>query len=189
LEYIDYAVDLETTGTQPEHAGILQLAAVRFDYDTGEIDPGPNPMFNSAVQPLPGRLWDFGTINWWREEKGRLAHLGELMRTGRPANIVFPEFIDWIGHPSKPIRMWAKPSHFEQPFIESACKQMGITNPFHYRHCMDINSFIQGLRKTAGVEAARGELELPFEGQQHDAIFDALHDLRVLLRAREVYGK
>ena len=184
MEYLDVMIDLETTGTQPERAGILQLAAVRFDYASGQIDPN---MFNAAMSPAPGRLWDFSTIVWWREEAGRMAHLNTLMKTGRPADVVMKELIAWVGNPSQPVRMWAKPTSFEGPFLSSLFEQLGMQNCFHYRHMRDINTWISALRGDPAQD--RSAVEVPFEGQPHNALFDALHDVRVLLAAKDFYAK
>lgn len=181
--FLDVMVDLETTGTQPQTAGILQVAAIKFDYATGLV----GPMYNRAVAPLPGRMWDFGTIAWWQEEPGRKAHLNKLFKTAQSALPVFQGLTDWLGPSDEPFRLWAKPSHFEFPFLESAYQQLGLENPFSYQKVMDINSFIRAL--SGNLQLTTHDVEVPFEGQRHDAIFDALHDIRVLLNAKETYPR
>lgn len=50
----DVMLDIETTGTDPGCAGIMQIAAIQFNYDTGEI----GPIFNRCLSMAPQRFWD-----------------------------------------------------------------------------------------------------------------------------------
>jgi hypothetical protein len=182
----DVMMDLETTGTQPERTGILQVAAIKFDYETGAIG---TDMFNRAVLLAPDRLWDFHTIKWWQEDTTRREHLNMLMRTGQPAATVFQDLTNWLGLSDRPFRMWAKPTSFEHPFLSSHYKQLGMECPFHYRYCVDVNSFISGLQGSSDFNREAVESQVPFEGMPHNALFDALHDVRIVMKAKELYAK
>ncbi len=46
----DYMIDVETTGTNPEENALIQIACVRFNRHTKEIDP---KFFDRALQVPP----------------------------------------------------------------------------------------------------------------------------------------
>lgn len=177
----DVMLDVETTGTDPYHNGILQIAAWKFDYKTGEV----GDCIDIPVQLAPNRYWDLGTIQWWRQEEDRLNHLNFLMANGLPAREGWQKLFDWIGNPNQKVRLWAKPITFEYPFLESHFRQLGITMPFHYRFCRDINTWIAALK--GDPAATTYDVDVPFEGTPHNALWDALHDMRCLLRAKEMF--
>ena len=177
---LDVMVDLETGGTSPEHAQIVQLSAWKFDLRSGEI----GDCFNIAVAPMAARFWDLSTILWWKEDPARVEHLNSLMRDAIDPRTAFKAFAGFVadGEPGER-RMWAKPAHFEFPFLEHAYRQLGLENPFHYRYCRDVNSFLAGLHR--GPEHVHDAVDLPFEGMPHNALWDSLHECRVLLKATE----
>ncbi|WP_164034138.1 3'-5' exoribonuclease domain-containing protein, partial [Serratia marcescens] len=58
----DYMIDVETTGTIPEENAIIQIAAVRFNRHTKEID---HRFFDRALTVPEGRYWSESTRDWW----------------------------------------------------------------------------------------------------------------------------
>ena len=169
---MDCMVDLETTGTLPEHAAILQIAAVRFDYESGII----GGTFVASMTIPYGRFWDQSTQEWW----STMPETYERVTEGaRPPEIVMPEFVAWCGYDQ---RLWAKPSSFEYPFIDSYCRQFGLMNPFHFRSTIDVNSFIRGM---AGNPSEY--FDVPFEGEKHNALDDTLHQVKMVLMAKEQF--
>lgn len=56
-------VDIETTGTDPYHNAMVQLAAIEFNYRTGDI----GRTFNMSLEIPRGRYWDEDCRNnFWR---------------------------------------------------------------------------------------------------------------------------
>jgi oligoribonuclease (3'-5' exoribonuclease) len=179
----DVMIDIETTGINPFTNGILQIAAWKFDYHTGEV----GDHVDIATQLAPNRMWDESTIKWWQDSPDRLAHLQVLRRTGVPAREGFQALKDWVGNDRQGIRMWAKPSTFEYPFLQSHFTQLDIQMPFHYRYCRDINTHISALIGDPGANTYA--ITIPFEGMPHNALWDSLHDMRCLLEAKRLYGR
>lgn len=180
----DVMLDLETTGVNPHVNGIVQIAAWKFDYLSGEVNPEP---LNIPIQLASGRMWDFDTIQWWRESKERMDHLNWCRANGVPAREGFQMLFDWIGHARQGYRLWAKPITFEFPFLQSHFSQLDIPIPFHYRYSKDINTWICALKGDPG--ATTYDIDLPFEGMKHNALFDSLHDMRCLLEAKRLHAE
>lgn len=166
-------VDLETTGTQPEHAGIIQIAAVKFCFETEEVSPN---FFDRKMWLAPHRYWDQGTAEWWSRQKCGL--LDSILAAGEDPAVVMQDFADWVGYHAN--WLWAKPSHFEYPFLESYFRQYGIPNPFHFRSTIDLRSFIRGRANNYDVK----DPEVEFVGDAHNALFDVLHQIKILFEAK-----
>lgn len=174
-------VDLETSGLDPTHSAILQIAAVRFNYETGEI----GPTYEACLAIPDNRFWDEGTREWWlNQNQDVLSDI--LTRAGDPQE-TFRHFIAWC-HETGPAvieqRLWAKPIHFEWPFLQSYARQYERTMPFHYRNAVDLNSFTRGLTNNPGARSLDKAVE--FVGNAHNALDDTLHQVKVALMARSL---
>lgn len=177
LVYNDISLDIETTGTDPEHNAIIQIGAVKFDYATGQV----GGIFNRCLSMPADRYWDEGTRSWWSTMPEILGSIWE--RQENPA-VVMRDLADWANEgATNPVRLWAKPVSFELPFLASYFRKYGIHNPFHYRSAVDLNSYCRGLAGDPGASPI--EKQIPFEGNAHDALDDALHQLKVALMAKE----
>jgi hypothetical protein len=182
IKYLDVMVDLETTGTEPGASAIIQIAGVRFDYASGAIMP---ETFDRCLMVPPGRYFDEDTRNWWLKDKRHI--LTSIMGRMERPRVVLEDFITWCKVGVDPyndtLRLWAKPSHFEFPFIESYCRQFELPNPFHYREVNDMNSWIRG--RYWPQTPPPFERSIPFEGDAHSALFDVFHQLKVLYAVKE----
>lgn len=171
-------VDIETTGTTSfDHTAVIQIAAVKFNYDTEEVS---EKFFNSSLTIPPGRFWDAGTREWWGKQKPGV--LQGIMATGRHPQVVIREFYDWLlaDYPDtkQGLRWWSKPSHFDYSFIASYFNQYGLTNPCHYRAVRDMNSFMAG--STGSPSHPDAEKLIEFSGDEHNALHDTIFQLQVL---------
>ena len=166
--------DLETTGTQPETTNIIQIAAVRFNLATGEIDP---KFFNRCLGPTPTRFWDEDTRRWWSTKPDLLDSIYARME---PAAKVMQDFARW-GEAGG--TLWAKPISFEYPFLQSYCREFEVTMPFHFRFTMDQNTFIRA--RHFPDDPPRYEKQIPFVGSEHDALDDVFHQIKTVHAAYE----
>lgn len=179
MQFPDVMVDLETGGLSMDHAPIFQIAAVRFNLLERTIDT--SSMFDRCLSIPPGRYWDEGTREWWLGTKNREVFAQLAPRMEDPETVL-RAFWDWLG--IYPPRLWAKPSHFEHPLLDSYFKQYGLTNPFHYRMTTDVNSFIRGMARDPNASLTYKE----FEGDAHNALFDVLNQIGNLFAAMEHYA-
>jgi DNA polymerase III alpha subunit (gram-positive type) len=169
-------VDLETTGTNPNHNAMVQLSAVRFNRETREVDMN---MFDQCLAIPANRYWSEDTRDWWAtQDQSIIDKIWSRMRDPRE---VLQEFRGWAMRDlegASPI-LWAKPIHFEYPFLESYFVEYGIAKPFHYSNCKDLRTFLD----------ARGlpdlDRTMPNVGNAHDAIHDVLHQISVLFECLE----
>lgn len=176
----DVMVDIETTGTNYERNAIIQIAAVKFDYETGAVCPDT---FDRCLHIHPGREWDMDTRAWWVKQGNVLQ---EIQKRGEDPYTVVRAFYDWLleDWPSdrpEGRQFWAKPTSFDHPFLTSYFRMFGLDMPCHYRFCRDLNSFMAGL----SGRTPHPEFTVDFEGDEHNALFDCFHQIKLLLHAKQ----
>lgn len=179
--FTDVMCDIETTGTNPERNAILQISAVKFNYETGEIDTN---FFDRCLHVHPGREWDFDTRVWWTKQGGVLE--GIQARAEDPYTVMrsFYEWLllDWPSTRKEGRQFWAKPVTFDYPFLVSYLKMFGMDMPCHFRYARDLNSFMAGLTGTTDHPGLEEEVE--FVGDTHNALHDTLFQIKILLHAK-----
>lgn len=165
-------VDIETTGTHPEHSAIIQIAAVAFNPYTLTIEH--DQMFSRCLMIPPGRYWSDETKRWWMQQKHETLE-SIFARMEEPGPVV-QAFSDWA--PANAVFV-SKPLSFDAPFISSYFRLFEVHDPFAYWKARDLRSLIQGLTWEQGFD----EKAVPFEGPKHDGLFDCLHQIKLLFKA------
>lgn len=175
----DVMVDIETTGLDPSHSHILQIAAVRFNLEEQTIDT--SEMFDRCLwQTTPNRFWDPGTRDWWMGQKASV--LQDIIDRGEQPAAVMAAFEDFLirTRAEKPLRFWCKPLSFDWPFIQSYVRQFDRQMICHYRHAKDLNTYIYAKGHTDIDAFWKG---IHTEGDKHNAIFDCIHQIHGLFQA------
>ena len=54
--------DIETTGTSPDHAGVIQISAIKFNLIEKTVD---NQFFDRCLWLPSGRFWEEDTRAFW----------------------------------------------------------------------------------------------------------------------------
>src|SRR5262249_25652818 len=99
--------------------------------------------------------------------------------------LVLKAFQEWANKgraPSDPpLRFWGKPTSFDYSFMQSYFRQYNLHFPFHYRYARDMNSYIAGMRGNPD----HPEINVPFNGDIHNALHDVLHQIKCIFVAGE----
>lgn len=175
----DVMVDLETTGGSPDINGIVQIAAVKFNYETGEV----GDFFDRALHLPYGRYWDESTRSWWSNQDPAVWQQ-IVDRMDDPAEVIkdFHEFLV-VDAPHGGFRFWAKPTSFDFPFVASYMRQFGYDMPCHFRIARDLNTWIAALHGKGPAHVDMDHVE--FEGKAHNALHDTVHQIKILFAARD----
>ncbi len=174
----DCMVDLETTGTDPAYAHILQIAAVRFNLEEKTIDT--SEMFDRCLMPIMARrFWDEDTRAWWKGQKEGL--LDSLIARSELPEIVFRDFASFLErtHCDRPLRIWAKPVSFEWPLIQSYANQLRVNLPVRHTAGRDLYTYVEA----KGHDWKEFSKTVEFKGDEHNALHDVLHQIELAMRA------
>ncbi len=165
-KYNSIMLDIESTGLLAEHCNIMQIGAVKFNLETQEVSPS---IFNKNLFPLPNRFWEDSTKKFWIKHKEVFK---ELQKNQVHAKEAIQAFTKWALIDTEDVSLYCKPTHFDQVFIESYYRQCELISPFHYRNCVDINSFLKGICFPDPVpDYEKTSLDL------HNAVTDCLLDI------------
>jgi DNA polymerase III epsilon subunit-like protein len=173
-EMTDVIVDCETTGTDPYHNGMIQLAAIKFNYDTEEI----GGVFNRSLVLPPNRYWSESTRQWWGQQRPGL--LQEIMAKEEDAQDVIRAYHQFIGAEGQPLRFWSRGS-FDFWFVQSYMDQFGLPMPHQFWKARDTRSFLAALHGTAD-EPDLSWVTAP--GDAHNALRDNVVELKRLFNAK-----
>lgn len=173
-------VDVETLGRRDGDA-IIQVGAVRFDWRVHDDAPegwisSPSGEFRRNV------AWDskgFGniepaTVQWWlgqdSQTRGRVFAQYEAL----PLIDVLRDFNQWVQFGGEVAGIWCSSPNFDLRLIRQACERTGV--PYYFLHSQE--RALRTLRKELGVD---GDEPLRV-GQKHDALDDAHHQARHVVR-------
>lgn len=184
LPYYDFQVDIETTGTTGSRCAMLQLAIVPFDFSLGRISQ--RVFCENLVMPW-SRLWEEPTRDWWaKQDPAVWQRVTENPQPVRDVLYRAQQFVRDVSGALYQPRLWAKPISFEWPFLQSYFAEFDVDNPFHFRDCIDLQSFIRGMRNNPGAPAF--DYEVPMIGDAHYALDDCYHQTAVALTAKQKFG-
>ena len=188
------SIDIETADTGPtaaitqigvaimDHSGsILDHLGRNFKIDITDYDDWPQfkvhvgTMLWWATQDPVARLAAFGVYNPSRmesvnEDRLRLAHAVQ-------------QFCEHIANIPGKIKVWAKPPSFDLVIIQHAFKVLGYKCPWGFRDERCLRTLLDLTPKDASIHG------MPFEGAQHDAYVDALHQLKQIRACLTVAGR
>lgn len=174
----DVMVDVETTGTNPSYAAVIQIGAIKFNYDTGHI----GATFNRSLEMAPGRFWSDGTRQFWNNQPPHV--LANILKAAEPPEQVLRDFSLFAtdGAPQGGFRFWSKPLSFDWPMIASHMEQYNMQMPFAFWQARDVRSFIAGL---LGCPQNVNMDHITLAGDAHNALFDCALQLKQLFAAKD----
>lgn len=169
-------VDLEAFGSNPD-APIVSIGAVFFNPDTG----GMGGEFYKVISL--GSSMDFGgkpdadTILWWLKLSAE-ARSEILMDDAIPLDDALLQLNEFIcenaaNGPSS-VQLWGNGATYDNVLLRSSYKRTGIPAIWKFRNDRDVRTIVE-LGKAVGIDP---RYEIPFEGDQHNALADARHQAK-----------
>jgi 3' exoribonuclease, RNase T-like len=158
--------DAETLGTVAD-ACIMSIGAVRFDLDSDKID---DDGFYASISidsnlALKRRVQE-DTLIWWMNQ-GEAAK-GVFNEAKQTLGTALEDLTDWIG--SDDCFVWSNGADFDLPMLAHAYTQLGMEVPWKYYNSRCFRTY----KKLPGAK----QVELPFAGTKHNALFDAVHQAK-----------
>lgn len=169
-------IDLETLGTKPGSI-ILSIGAVRFSRNKIESS------FHIHIKPESceeaGLKADTSTMLWWlnqSDEARKKLLIGQ--KNAEKLSTTLLHFSSWMYDQGRPDRdqvfVWGNGASFDLVLLSSAYKAVGFPIPWIYPN----------ERCYRTVKALSKRKEIKREGTHHDALADAIHQAKHLMKIR-----
>jgi hypothetical protein len=181
-------IDLETLGTDPDTAPIIQIGAVAFEL----AEDGPKdtvPFFRCHVNAASNLVHPFhreinpDTVAWWAETDPAL--LVQIMRgNGVPLAMALGELTIWaLGLDSAERNVegvWGNGATFDISMLEAAYRQEGMRVPWSFRVIRDVRTMAMIAGDNDRCWNGGRVTETERDGKKHDAVVDCLRQLRMV---------
>lgn len=182
-KYKDLMLDIETAGRTPGVA-IIQIAAVPFDVNTGEISNNTFCKSINLQHQFDNKFsFDGETMSWWKKTNPSL--FKELSESKLTYNIVGKEFQDYFKSlPNyKNIRVWGNSNRFDLGLLEGWYKRaIGFKfKPFW-------NTWLE--MDCRSISALKPDIKanMKFVGEKHNAIHDCKHQIKYVSQTIKELG-
>ncbi|KFC90295.1 exonuclease [Leclercia adecarboxylata] len=169
-------VDLETMGKKPG-APIVSIGAVFFDPSSGKTGAEFYQVINLESSMSFGARPDASTILWWLKQssEARSAIVVDDTVGLLEALELFLDFIaENAANGSRTVQLWGNGSSFDCSLLEAAFELADTPFPIPHWNYRDVRTVVE-LGKAVGLNS---RYEIPFEGDQHNALADARHQVK-----------
>jgi exodeoxyribonuclease VIII len=166
---IQVMLDLETMSVR-SNASIASIGAVKFEVGTGIVDKFYRTIDLRTCKAV-GLHIDPETVEWWNKQSKEARQA--LLKDNVSLNQALDDFTEWFGRSSLPT--WGNGAGFDNVIMENAfaaCNMKRPWRPWEDRCYRTIKNIIQ-------VPADERQ------GVYHNALDDALHQTRHLLKILE----
>lgn len=168
-------LDLETMGTK-NNAPIVAIGAVFFNPTTGEIGQQFYTAVTLSSELSAGAVPDGDTITWWlmQSSEARAAIASdEAMPISHALNALTSFVARHCDNP-KYLKVWGNGAAFDNVILRSAYERCGLQPCWNWFNDLDVRTVVN-LGRQIGFDPKR---ELPFEGDRHNALADAIHQAK-----------
>lgn len=168
-------VDLEAFGSTPD-APIVSIGAVFFNPKISEMGSEFYKVISLASSMDSGGLPDADTILWWMKQsaEARSAILVDAIPLD-DALLQLNEFIcENAANGPASVQLWGNGATYDNVLLRSSYKRTGIPVLWEFWNDRDERTIVE-LGKAIGINP---RYEIPFEGDQHNALADARHQAK-----------
>lgn len=174
-------IDIETLSTRAD-AAIVQIAAVVFDPETGELPRNcATAPFNEACMPDETDHIDPRTVGWWAKQKACASVLGALGEDTPSVWEVLHGLEEWfetlVANGLDVVAVWSHGATFDLPILEFAFRRHRSDRPpWAYRSPRDTRTLYA--LAPGGMPAVEKDPE-----REHDALYDCEVQVKQVVRA------
>lgn len=169
-------VDLETMGKKPG-APIVSVGGVFFDPASGKTGAEYYQVINLESSMSFGARPDASTILWWLKQSPE-ARSAIVVDDTVGLVEALERFLDFIAenaaNGSRTVQLWGNGSSFDCSLLEAAFELADTPFPIPHWNYRDVRTVVE-LGKAVGLNS---RYEIPFEGEQHNALADARHQVK-----------
>jgi inhibitor of KinA sporulation pathway (predicted exonuclease) len=165
-------LDTETLGTK-QHSAFISIGAVQFDPNTGALGETfyENIDWDDALKT---RTATGETIRWWMRQSKEAQN--RVCAPGRPLKEVLASFGKWFRKETPDRCIWGNGACFDVAMLENAYEHTFGVLPWKHWNVRDVRTIVDL------AEGIVGKQSVPFEGTQHDALADAIHQAKYVAK-------
>ncbi|MGO2335936.1 3'-5' exonuclease [Providencia sp.] len=172
MKYKHLMVDLETMSNKG-NAAIVSIGAVAFEPSTGEIGPTFYTVVDLKSCERAGLHIDADTVLWWMKQSAEaraaiVADGDDLSITLLSLRVFSREVL------TDDVQVWGNGVDFDNIILRNAYDAVGIEPFWKFYNNRDVRTIVE-LGRNAGIDPKK---TLQFEGEQHNALADAIHQAK-----------
>ena len=172
----DIVLDLETLGTG-SNAAVLAVGAVMVDRKLGKVAGSFYAAFDIDEMLRTGGVASGSTIKWWMEQEQSAKEV--FTHQTAPITQALVMLADWMGlddegKPPKDVKVWGNGDSFDNVILSNLYARMGLVTPWEYWNNRDLRTAVD----ISGID----KRDVAFDGTPHNALDDAKHQAKILLR-------
>lgn len=176
LLYTHLMVDIEAFGKKAD-SPIVSIGAVFFDPSTGNTGSEFYKVISLESAMASGGVPDASTIIFWLKASPE-ARSELVMDDAIPLDDALLQLNEFIAENAAngpdSVQVWGNGATYDNVLLEASYDRTGITCPWKFWNNRDVRTVVE-LGKAVGCEP---RYEIPFDGETHKAISDALHQVK-----------
>ncbi|MEL4014354.1 3'-5' exoribonuclease domain-containing protein [Dryocola clanedunensis] len=185
--YSHLMVDTESMGSNPD-APLISVGAIFFNPETGATGAEFYKVISLESAMAFGGKPDAGTILWWMKQSSE-ARSALLIEDVIPLDDALLQFNDFISENSAngpaSVQLWGNGATFDNVLLRQSFERTGIPCLWKFWNDRDVRTIV-ALGKAVGIEP---RYEIPFEGDQHNALADAHHQVKYVSEIWQVLAQ
>lgn len=171
-------VDLEGFGSNPD-APIVSIGAVFFNPETGGMGSEFYKVISLGSSTAFGGQPDADTILWWLKQSAE-ARSAILVDDAIPLDDALLQLNEFIcenaANGPTSVQLWGNGATYDNVLLRNSYKRTGIPAIWEFWNDRDVRTIVE-LGKAIGINP---RYEIPFEGEQHNALADARHQVKYI---------
>lgn len=176
LLYTHLMVDIEAFGKKAD-SPVVSIGAVFFDPSTGNTGSEFYKVISLESAMASGGVPDASTIIFWLKASPE-ARSELVMDDAIPLDDALLQLNEFIAenaaNGAESVQVWGNGATYDNVLLEASYDRTGIPCPWKFWNNRDVRTVVE-LGKAVGCEP---RYEIPFDGEPHKAISDALHQVK-----------
>ncbi|MGC6041986.1 3'-5' exoribonuclease domain-containing protein [Enterobacter kobei] len=174
--YTHLMIDIEAFGKKAD-SPVVSIGAVFFDPSTGNSGSEFYKVISLESAMASGGVPDASTITFWLKASPE-ARSELVMDDAIPLDDALLQLNEFIAENAangpEHVQVWGNGATYDNVLLEASYDRTGIPCPWKFWNNRDVRTIVE-LGKTVGCKP---RYEIPFEGEPHKAISDALHQVK-----------
>ncbi|MCK7325118.1 3'-5' exoribonuclease [Enterobacter roggenkampii] len=174
--YTHLMIDIEAFGKKADSPAV-SIGAVFFDPSTGNTGSEFYKVISLESAMASGGVPDASTIIFWLKTSPE-ARSELVMDDAIPLDDALLQLNEFIAenaaNGAESVQVWGNGATYDNVLLEASYDRTGIPCPWKFWNNRDVRTIVE-LGKAVGCEP---RYEIPFDGEPHKAISDALHQVK-----------